>query len=148
MVEEFSLAQEVFQSDAVEVFLRNEPTLVEIIHLVEQGGKFPFELPQFFVSEEVRGVGENLQFVVEQLGFLCTLLGFLLQAIVLPENEEGNHGNDDNEDNDNSNHIRYTFLVAKICNYFDIQKNDIKKTISGAGVSLVGFPLCGVIGRM
>ena len=76
VVEELPLADEIPESEVVEVFVGDEEAVVEFIDLVEQRGTLTFELQQFLVREEVGRVGELLQLVLELLYLFCAFLGF------------------------------------------------------------------------
>lgn len=98
MVEELPLADEIPESEVVEVFVGDEHAVVEFIDLVEQRGTLTFELQQFLVREEVGRVGELLQLVLELLHFFCAFLGFRFQAFLLSDSEESNDSCDEDDD--------------------------------------------------
>ena len=89
VVEEFAFSYEVFQSEAIEVFLWDEQTVVEFIDFVNQGRILLFDLKQFFVCEEMWRVGEPLQFVVEHLNLFGTFIGPGFQLLAFPKGKEG-----------------------------------------------------------
>ena len=98
VVEEFPLADEIPESEVVEVFVGDEHTVVEFIDLVEQRGTLTFELQQFLVREEVGRVGELLQLVLELLHFFCAFLGFRFQAFLFSDSEESSDSCDEDDD--------------------------------------------------
>ena len=98
VVEELPLADEIPESEVVEVFVGDEHAVVEFIDLVEQRGTLTFELQQFLVREEVGRVGELLQFVLELLHFFCAFLGFRFQAFLLSDSEESSDSCDEDDD--------------------------------------------------
>ena len=77
VVEELPLADEIPESEVVEVFVGDEHAVVEFIDLVEQRGTLTFELQQFLVREEVRRGGELLQLVLKLLYLFRAFLEFL-----------------------------------------------------------------------
>ena len=98
VVEELPLADEIPESEVVEVFVGDEHAVVEFIDLVEQRGTLTFELQQFLVREEVGRVGELLQLVLELLHFFCAFLGFRFQAFLLSDSEESSDSCDEDDD--------------------------------------------------
>ena len=98
VVEELPLADEIPESEVVEVFVGDEHAVVEFIDLVEQRGTLTFELQQFLVREEVGRVGELLQLVLELLHLFCAFLGFRFQAFVFSDSEELSDSCDEDDD--------------------------------------------------
>ena len=98
VVEELPLANELFQSEVVEVFVGDKKTVVKFIDLIEQRGTLTFELQQFIVCEEVGRGGELLQLVLELLHLFCAFLGFRFQVFLFSDSEERNDSCDEDDD--------------------------------------------------
>ncbi len=98
VVEELPLANELFQSEVVEVFVGDKKTVVKFIDLIEQRGTLTFELQQFIVCEEVGRGGELLQLVLELLHLFCAFLGFRFQVFLFSDSEERNDCCDEDDD--------------------------------------------------
>ena len=98
VVEELPLADEIPESEVVEVFVGDEEAVVEFVDLVEQRGTLTFELQQFLVREEVGRVGELLQLLLELLHLFRAFLGFRFQAFLFSDSEERNDCCDEDDD--------------------------------------------------
>ena len=83
MIEQFALLHEFAQSKPVEILVGNETAVIEIVHGVEKGSELHFQFTHLFVGEQMRGVGELLQFLVKLLSPHTAFLRLLLELAVI-----------------------------------------------------------------